>query len=98
MTTSSLYHTQGIRGFKYQKTERSGNTEVYYLHSTASHLPCCHCGCRNTSIVKTGKTRDIRGLFIGLKKRLCECLYGELSVINATDPCKSLSAFALVPM
>ena len=69
MSTSSLYHTQGIRGYKYQKTERTANTEIYYLHSTATRLACLHCHSRNTSIVETGKMRDIRGLCIGFKKR-----------------------------
>jgi hypothetical protein len=69
MTTSSLYHTQGIRGYKYQKTQRTKDTEIYSLHSTASHLACPACQSKDTSIVQTGKTRDIRGLSIGLKKR-----------------------------
>ena len=71
MTTSSGYHTQGIRGYKYQKTLRKGDTEIYYLHSKALNLPCPCCHSKNTSIVQTGKIRDIRGLCIGFKKRLC---------------------------
>ena len=70
MTTSSLYHTQGIRNFKYQKTERAKGTEIYYLHSTAKHLACPCCQSRNTSIVRTGRVRDIRGLCIGFKKTI----------------------------
>lgn len=69
MTTSSLYHTQGIRGYQYQKTERTADTEVYYLHSTRKRLACPCCQSRETSLVQTGKTRDIRGLCIGFKKR-----------------------------
>lgn len=68
MTTSCLYHTQGIIGFKYQRTERLGKTEIYHLHSTAHSLSCPRCRSGNTTIVKTGKSRDIRGLFIGFKK------------------------------
>jgi len=71
MTISSLYHTQGIRGYKYQKTERTKDTEIYYLHSKALRLACPECKSTQASIVQTGKTRDIRGLCIGLKKRLC---------------------------
>jgi hypothetical protein len=71
MTISSLYHTQGIRGYKYQKTERTKDTEIYYLYSKALQLACPVCNSRQTSIAETGKTRDIRGLCIGLKKRLC---------------------------
>jgi hypothetical protein len=70
MQTSSLYHTQGIRGYQYQKTERRSGTEIYYLHSMHKQLDCPVCQSRETSIVQTGKVRDIRGLCIGFKKRL----------------------------
>jgi hypothetical protein len=69
MTISSLYHTQGIRGYKYQKTTRTADTEVYHLHSMAKQLPCPGCRSWETSIVETGNVRDIRGLRIGFKKR-----------------------------
>ena len=69
MTISYLHHTQGIRGYKYQKTERTADTEIYYLHSKATRLPCPTCLSRDTSLAQTGKTRDIRGLCIGQKKR-----------------------------
>jgi len=69
MTISHLHHTQGIRGYKYQKIERTADTEIYYLHSKAMRLSCPACRSRKTSLVQTGKTRDIRGLCIGFKKR-----------------------------
>jgi len=70
MTTSCLYHTQGIRGYKYEKTERIGLTEIYYLHSTTHSLSCPCCGSKETTLVKTGKARDIRGLCIGFKQTI----------------------------
>jgi len=69
MTTSSLYHTQGTRGYNYQKTERIAETEIYHLHSSAKKQACPKCGSWRTVLVETGKTRDVRGLCIGLKKR-----------------------------
>jgi len=69
MTTSTLFHTQGIRGFKYEKTHRKNGTEYYYVRSSATHVHCPCCDSAQTTIVKTGKTREIRGLHIGLKKR-----------------------------
>ena len=70
MLISSLYHTQGIRGYNYQTTYRAKNTEIYYLHSQAQRLACPHCHSRNTAIAETGKTRDIHGLSIGLTKTI----------------------------
>lgn len=97
MTTSCLYHTQGIRGFKYQKSERRADTEIYYLHSTASHLACPCCGCKDTCIVKTGKTRDIRGLCIGLKKRSCVWPLAVFFAANAGLPRRSPSPSVPAP-
>ena len=70
MTTDTLYHTQGIRGFQYKKTERKGQTEYYYVISSASQLRCPYCGSRKTRIHSTSEFRRIRALPIGLKKRL----------------------------
>ena len=36
MTTSSLYHTQGTRGYKYQMTLRVGETTVFLSNGTLS--------------------------------------------------------------
>jgi hypothetical protein len=68
MTTSTLFHTQGIRGFKYEKTHRKNGTEYYYVRSSAAHLDCPDCKCTETTIVETGKRREISGLHVGLKK------------------------------
>ncbi len=67
MTTSTLYHTQGIRGCHYKKTERKGNTEYYHICSTAKQLnyPCG--GSKQTSVHSTNQLRQIRGLPISLK-------------------------------
>ena len=91
MTTSCLYHTQGIIGFKYQKTERADKTEIYHLHSTANYLSCPRCHSANTTIVKTGKSRDIRGLFIGFKKVL-------LRVFTRRILCRECSASVQEPI
>ena len=68
MTISYLHHTQGIRGYKYQKTERAAGVEIYSLHSKATQLSYPACLSRETTLVQTGKVRDIRGLCIGFKK------------------------------
>ena len=98
MTTSSLYHTQGIRGYKYEKTKRVADTEIYYIHSTAKCLTCPRCQSPDTSIVKTGKTRDIRGLCVGLKKRYCASEHAGFCAGNARRQYRSLSTSVLLPM
>ena len=69
MTTSTLYHTQGIYGFKYKKTERKAQTEYYYIFSTETQLNCPCCASSNTSIHPSNQFRQIRGVPVGLKKR-----------------------------
>lgn len=70
MTTSTLYHTQGIHGFKYQKTQRKNKIEYYFIYSTASQVNCPCCKSSNTRIAKTGATRDIRCLHVGFKQTI----------------------------
>lgn len=70
MTISTLYHTQGIYGFEYKKTERKGQTEYYHIFSTASHLNCPCCGSNQTSVHQTNQFRHIHGVPIGLKKTI----------------------------
>jgi len=64
MTTTFPYHTQGTHGYKYQMILQVGEPERYYLNSR----PCPKCRSWNTSFVQTGRTRDIRELFIRFKK------------------------------
>ena len=73
MTTSALYHTQGMYGFQYKKTERKGQKEYYYVFGTASHLKCPCCGSNHTSVHQTNELPQIRGVLIGFKKRLFAC-------------------------
>ena len=70
MTTSTLYHTQGTYGFQYQKTERKGQREYYHVFGTACHLNCPRCGSKQTTVHPTNQMRQVRGVPIGLKKRL----------------------------
>ena len=51
MIISSLYHTQGIRGYNYQKTERIADIEIYFLHSSAYMQPCPQCSSWNTTLI-----------------------------------------------
>ena len=70
MSTSHFYHTQGIRGFTVKRMERVGAIEIACVCSSSRHASCPQCASWNTSIVETSKTRDIRGLSIGLKRMI----------------------------
>ncbi len=68
MSTSHFYHTQGMRGFKLKRMERINGTEIACITSTSDSIVCLKCRSSNISIIYTGKTRDIRGLSIGLRR------------------------------
>jgi len=70
MSTSHFYHTQGIRGFKLKRMERVKGLEIACVISTSDYVLCPKCLSRNVSVVQTNKTRDIRGLSIGLKRMI----------------------------
>jgi|APSaa5957512576_1039674.scaffolds.fasta_scaffold30313_1 transposase len=70
MSTSHFYHTQGIRGFKLKRMERIGGVEIACVESSAHRVACPGCGGWDTRIVQTSRTRDIRGLSIGLKRMI----------------------------
>lgn len=70
MSTSHFYHTQGIRGFTFKRMERVGGVEIACVCSSATQVTCPGCGSWHTSIVRTSRTRDIRGLSIGLKRMI----------------------------
>jgi hypothetical protein len=67
MTTSIVYHTQGIRGFHYKKTTRKDQTEFYHIISTAAQAVCPFCKSKQPKFVETAEHRSIRGLPVGLK-------------------------------
>lgn len=70
MSTSHFYHTQGIRGFKVKRMERAGGVEIACVCASEKHVACPACGSWATGVVQTGRTRDIRGLSIGLKRMI----------------------------
>ncbi|MEO0511129.1 MAG: hypothetical protein AAF065_14870 [Verrucomicrobiota bacterium] len=67
MTTSIVYHTQGIRGFHYEKTVRKDQTEYYHIICTATKAVCPCCKSKQAKFVETVQQRFIRELPAGLK-------------------------------
>lgn len=70
MSTSHFYHTQGIRGFKLKRLERTGGVEIACMEAQAGRVACPACGAWDTRLTRTSKTRDVRGLSIGLKRMI----------------------------
>gem|GEM_PF-1852688 len=79
MTTSIIYHTQGIRGFHYKKTIRKDQTEFYHITSTATEAVCPCCQSKHAKFIQTAEHRSIRGLPIGSKKQFSLFRSGEFA-------------------
>ena len=91
MSTSHFYHTQGIRGFKLKRMERAGGVEIACVQSSAQRVACPACGGWETSIIQTSKTRDIRGLSIGLKRMIFRVSMRRIS-------CRQCGSYAQEPI
>ena len=83
MTTSTLYHTQGVRGFHHKKTKREGRTEFYHIASSAKQVRCACCNSQDTAVVPTREQRKIHGVPIGLKKRFWSLKFGAFGAMTA---------------
>jgi len=79
--TTSLQRTQGTQTYKLLKTNHTSTQEIHYLESELEQHPCPCCGSTDTSFARTGKYRDIKGLFIGFKKRFY-ALFNDVFVVN----------------
>jgi hypothetical protein len=55
-----------------KKTYRKNMTEYYYLPSSAKEHRCPNCSSPESSIVETGKRREISGVHVGLKRQFSE--------------------------
>ena len=69
MLTSLIYHTQGLREYKYISTEFYGSEVHITIEQKKELLRCVNCGSKNISGVKR-KTRKIKGLQVGTKKTI----------------------------
>ncbi len=67
MSTSHIYHTQGIRNFHYKKEEYVGNTVKIYICRPLDKFRCPDCGSSNVLAIKDGQ-REIKGLKSGKKQ------------------------------
>lgn len=67
MSNSLLYHTQGLREYKYLSTEYADSKVRIYIEQKEDLLKCVDCGSHNVSLVKI-KTREIKGVPMGTKQ------------------------------
>lgn len=67
MSTSHIYHTQGIRNFHYYKEEYSGNTIRVFIKRAPGKFECTICASNNVIAIIDGE-RTIKGLKSGSKQ------------------------------
>lgn len=67
MSTSHMYHTQGIRNFQFKKESFIGNSVHVHIIRSPNKFRCADCNSSNVLIVKD-KTRKIKGLKSGSKQ------------------------------
>ena len=53
MSTSILYHGNGVRGYKYLKTEYRNGAMIFYIEKAAEQRCCALCGWH--TVTKTGR-------------------------------------------
>ncbi len=66
MSTSLLYHTQGTRGFQYQRCDYSGGRVTFTITQSRSKFRCSKCRWWEVTPTPVG-SRTIRGLPMGSK-------------------------------
>lgn len=66
MSTSLIYHTQGLRDYNFKSCDYVGKTVFITVEQKESKLCCTACGSRNFSVVFI-KERKIKGVPIGTK-------------------------------
>ncbi len=66
MSTSLLYHTQGLRDYNFKSCDYEGKTVRIRVEQKPSKLCCTVCGSRNFSTAFV-KKREIKGVPIGTK-------------------------------
>ena len=69
MSTSLLYHTQGLREYKYLSTEYADSKIRIRIEQKEDLLTCVNCGSHNVFTV-TIKTREIKGVPMGTKQTI----------------------------
>ena len=67
MSTSHIYHTQGIRNFQFKKEVFKGNNVYIYITHSPNNFRCVECNRSNVSTVRDGE-RKIKGLKSGSKQ------------------------------
>lgn len=67
MSTSHIYHTQGIRDFQFKKERFKGNSVYIHITRSPNKFICVNCNSCNVSTIRDGK-RKIKGLKSGSKQ------------------------------
>ncbi len=81
MSTSHIYHTQGIRNFNYIKEKYAGNYVLIFIERHPDKYECSKCKSKNVSKVRVGERR-IKGLKSGRKQ---VCFVVTMHRLNCSD-------------
>ena len=69
-TTSYLYHTLGLKGYRQERTEYRDGSVYHHVSKEAEARRCAHCGSRWVHLVMNGTfTREFHALPVGRRKQ-----------------------------
>ena len=79
MSTSLLYHTQGLRDYNFKSCDFVGNEVLIAVEQKTSKLCCTACGSRDFTAVVV-KERRIKGVPVGIIKSVKDVIWKQGSV------------------
>jgi hypothetical protein len=88
MSTSHIYHTQGIRNYHRVKEEYVKDAVLIHIEHHSNKYSCRQCHSKNVSIIKD-RERKIQGLKSGLKQVYSSshiiCLLKSYTMLNSNN-------------
>ena len=94
MSTSLLYHTQGLRDYNFKSCDFVGNEVLIAVEQKTSKLCCTACGSRDFTAVVV-KERRIKGVPVGTKQTVFIIVIRRLRCHNCG--CERQEAITCIP-
>ena len=92
MSTSHVYHTQGIRNFHYIKEKYTGNSVLIFIERHPDKYECSNCKSKNVLKTRDGE-RKIKGLKSGKKQTYFIVTMHRLKCSDCNSFCHELLDF-----